>query len=83
MLIQIFSEYQQLAQAGKVKFLACPMHKDEEAVFQLTHTLENDKIVLNCFACGYKNIAGQTLYDNLISHIMAEMSEPEKMEADQ
>ena len=59
------------------------MHPQEEATFPLSHNLENDKVVLHCFACGYKNIAGQTLYDNLISHIKAEMSEPEKMEADQ
>jgi Tat protein secretion system quality control protein TatD with DNase activity len=71
MRIQVFSEYLQLAQAGKVKFLACPMHPTEEAIFQLTHQEENDKIVLHCFACGYKNIAGYYLYNNLISLIEA------------
>ena len=59
------------------------MHLQEEAIFPLSHNLENDKIVLHCYSCGYKNIAGQTLYDNLITHIKAQMSEPEKMEADQ
>lgn len=80
MRIQVFSEYLQLAQAGKVDFLACPMHTTEEAVFPLTHQLEEDKIVLHCYACGYKNTAGYTLYNNLIKLIEAQMSEPEKME---
>ena len=80
MRIQVFSEYLQLAQAGKVNFLACPMHKNEEATFPLIHQLEEEKIVLHCYACGYKNIAGSTLYNNLITLIKAQMSEPEKME---
>ena len=47
------------------------MHPTEEAIFQLTHQEENDKIVLHCFACGYKNTAGYYLYNNLISLIEA------------
>lgn len=70
MRIQVFSEYLQLAQAGKVNFLACPMHKeDEPTAFQLTHLDENDKVVLQCFACGYKITAGQQLYDNILNEI--------------
>jgi hypothetical protein len=80
MRIQVFSEYLQLAQAGKVDFLACPMHKQEKAIFPLSHNLEEDNIVLHCYACGYKNIAGLTLYNNLITLIKAQLSEPEKMD---
>jgi Tat protein secretion system quality control protein TatD with DNase activity len=80
MRIQVFSEYLQLAQAGKVNFLACPMHTNEEAVFPLIHQQEEEDIVLHCYACGYKNIAGYTLYNNLITLIKAQLSEPEKME---
>jgi DNA-directed RNA polymerase subunit M/transcription elongation factor TFIIS len=69
MQIQVFSTYLKLAQEGKVEFLSCPMHKEEEAVFQLMHSEENDKIVLQCLACGYKNTAGQQLYENLIQRI--------------
>jgi|GEM_PF-2523177 len=80
MQIQVFSEYLQLARAGKVNFLACPMHTTEDTVFPLAHQQEEDKIVLHCFACGYKNTAGLTLYNNLIELIGAQMSEPEKMD---
>jgi hypothetical protein len=80
MRIQVFSEYLQLAQAGKVNFLACPMHTQEEAIFPLSHQLEDDKVVLHCLACGYKNTAGSTLYNNLITLIEAENIEPEKMD---
>jgi hypothetical protein len=70
MKIQVFSEYYNLAQAGRVKPLACPMHQEHEpAVFPLIHAEENDKIVLHCLACGYKNIAGQQLYKNIIEQI--------------
>ena len=70
MQIQVFSEYLQLAQAGRVNFLACPMHKeDEPAIFQLTHLQEKENSVLQCFACGYKIIAGQQLYENIINEI--------------
>lgn len=70
MRIQVFSEYLQMAQAGKVDFLACPMHKeDEPAIFPLAHKLKDDQVVLYCLACGYKNIAGQQLYDNILQRI--------------
>ncbi len=49
------------------------MHKEnEDAVFQLMHSEENEKIVLQCFACGYKITAGQQLYENLINLIKAQ-----------
>jgi hypothetical protein len=69
MHIQVFSEYLQLAQAGRVKPLACPMHKGEEAIFPLYHKEENNLIILNCYACDYKQIVGQTLYNILIQRI--------------
>lgn len=70
MKIQIFSQYYNLAQAGRVKPLACPMHtEDLEVIFPLIHQYENEKIVLQCLACGYKNTAGQQLYENLIEKI--------------
>ena len=81
MRIQVFSEYLQLAQAGKVDFLACPMHKeDEPAIFTLAHTDQDDKVLLYCLACGYKNIAGQQLYDNLLVRIERAKNEPEKVD---
>ena len=78
MHIQVFSEYLQLAQAGKVDFLACPMHKEDDAIFKLVHQDEDDKITLNCFACGYKITAGIVLYDHILAKI-AEANESEKM----
>ena len=70
MKIQIFSQYYNLGQAGRVKPLACPMHiEDPDVIFPLIHKYENDKIVLQCLACGYKNIAGQQLYENIIEQI--------------
>jgi len=70
MRLQVFSEYLQLAQAGKVNFLACPMHKeDEPAIFQLLHKEQDDKVVLYCLACGYKNIAGYQLYETIKERI--------------
>ena len=66
MMLQVFSEYLQLAQAGKLDFLACPMHiEDKPAVFPLLHKEDGEKVVLYCLACSYKNIAGQQLYDNI------------------
>jgi hypothetical protein len=71
MIIQVFSEYLQEAQAGNVEFLACPMHPNEEAVFPLTHSLSKDeKVILSCLACGYKNVAGLTLYNNIIDRLV-------------
>lgn len=69
MRIQVFSEYLELARAGKVDFLACPMHPEEEAKFPLMHQDLNDKVVLQCLACGYKNIAGEQLYENILKRI--------------
>ena len=70
MKIQVFSEYLQQAQAGNVEFLACPMHTEEEPVFPLIHLLaEDDKIMLQCLACGYKNYAGLTLYNNILDKL--------------
>jgi hypothetical protein len=71
MMIRVFSKYYNLAQAGKVDFLACPMHKeDEPAIFPLIHEeIENEKIMLHCIACGYKNVAGQQLYENILERI--------------
>ena len=73
MQIQVFSEYLQLAQAGKVDFLACPMHlTDIDTVFQLTHSLVGeDKVLLECYACGYKNMAGEQLYQTILGRIKA------------
>lgn len=70
MKIQIFSQYYNLAQAGSVKPLACPMHpEDQDVTFPLIHKDENDKVVLHCLACGYKNIAGEQLYQTIIERI--------------
>lgn len=70
MKIQVFSEYLKQAQAGNVEFLACPMHSTEEAVFPLAHSAgEEDKVILECYACGYKITAGLTLYDNILNRL--------------
>jgi len=70
MKIQVFSQYYNLAQAGRVEPLACPMHKSEEPIiFTLIHKEENNKIMLQCIACGYKNFVGQQLYENILKRI--------------
>jgi hypothetical protein len=74
MLIQVFSKYYNLAQAGRVTPLACPDHYDETGQFQkalywLMHKEEDTKIVLYCTACGYKQIAGLQLYQNIINEM--------------
>jgi len=70
MKIQVFSQYYNLAQAGAVEPLACPMHKDEpDLIYQLVHKDEDEKVVLQCLACGYKNVAGQQLYENLLKRM--------------
>lgn len=70
MKIQLFSEYYNMAQEGRVKPLSCPQHKDDEpAIFPLVHTEQNDKIVLHCLACGYSQTAGLQLYENILSQI--------------
>ena len=73
MRIQVFSTYYQLAREGKVDFLSCPMHPEDYEIFKvkyaLEHKEENDRIVLYCTNCGYKNMPGQELYDNIIEKI--------------
>jgi len=80
MRIQVFSQYYNLAQAGRVKPLACPMHKEETAIYPLAHRDVGSKVLLYCLACGYKNVAGQQLYDNLLTLIGAANNEPKKSE---
>jgi len=73
MKIQVFSQYYNLAQAGRVKPLACPNHKNDysfnDVLYWLIHKEQDDKIVLYCTACGYEQIAGSQLYENLIEKI--------------
>ena len=69
MKIQVFSQYYNLAQAGRVKPLACPMHPSDEPIYPLIHTEENYRIVLQCLSCGYKNMVGQQLYENILERI--------------
>lgn len=70
MEIQAFSTYLQLAQAGKVDFLACPMHiVDSPAIFPLLHKEENNKVVLHCLACGYKNTPGEQVHRYILDQI--------------
>jgi uncharacterized Zn finger protein len=70
MRIQVFSEYYNLAQEGRVKPLSCPKHKDDEPViFPLVHAEQDEKIVLHCLACGYFQTAGLQLYENILSQI--------------
>ena len=73
MKIQAFSQYYNLAQAGRVKPLACPNHKNDysfsDVLYWLVHKEENDKIVLYCTACGYEQIVGLQLYENIIEQI--------------
>ena len=86
MIIQVFSEYLQQAQAGNVEFLACPMHTQEEAVFPLIHSEAGEgKIMLHCIACGYKNTAGITLYNNILDRLgkLRSEIEPKKVSAPQ
>jgi hypothetical protein len=86
MIIQVFSEYLQQAQAGNVEFLACPMHMQEEAVFALVHSeTKEGYIMLQCYACGYKNLAGLTLYNNILDRLdkLRPKIEPKKMSASQ
>jgi hypothetical protein len=73
MRIQVFSKYMQLAQEGKVDFLSCPMHpNDDPATFPLYHRMDEEqlKVVLECYSCGYKKYAGLELYKNLIDKII-------------
>ena len=80
MQIQVFSEYLQLAQAGKLKFLACPHHEEHKpAIFDLIHKMEDDeRISLNCTACGYKMYPGINFYNKVLQEIASVNNEPEK-----
>jgi len=73
MKIQVFSQYYNLAQAGRVKPLACPNHQSnyviQEPVYWLVHKEQEEQIVLYCTACGYEQKAGLQLYENLIEKI--------------
>lgn len=73
MKIQVFSQYYNLAQAGRVKPLACPNHKEDKETFnvefELYHKEVNNKIMLYCIACGYEQIAGLQLYENILNKI--------------
>jgi hypothetical protein len=73
MKIQVFSQYYNLAQAGRVKPLACPNHKNDysfkDIVYCLVHKSVEDKVVLYCTACGYEQIAGLQLYENILKEI--------------
>lgn len=64
MLIQVFSEYAKIAEAGRAKALTCPMH--EEEIYNLYHQMdEHDTITLECYACSYKINVGIQLYENI------------------
>lgn len=81
MMIQIFSEYNNLVKAGRAKALLCPMHEDN--IYTLYPTYHSDDLItLDCYACSYKRKVGIFLY-NQISDIVAKMSEPEKVEEPQ
>jgi hypothetical protein len=75
MKIQLFSQYYRLAQEGKVNFLSCTneSHKEDIELFNvnfiLSHKEVNDKVVLYCIACGYEQIAGLQLYENILNKI--------------
>ncbi len=73
MRIQVFSEYYNLAQAGRVKPLACPNHKSDYIIspidYWLNHKEQDDRIMLYCTACGYKQTVGLQLYENILKEI--------------
>ena len=74
MKIQVFSQYYNLAQAGRVKPLACPNHKSDytfsDVIYWLVHKSVEDDIVLYCTACGYEQKAGLQLYENILKEIV-------------
>jgi hypothetical protein len=48
------------------------MHEeDKPVIFELVHNERDGRIVLQCFACGYKNYPGITLYNNLLDRLAA------------
>jgi hypothetical protein len=73
MKIQVFSEYYNLAQASRVKPLACPNHKSDhsfsDVLYWLVHKQVDDTIVLYCTACGYEQTAGLQLYENILEEM--------------
>ena len=74
MKIQIFSQYYNLAQVGRVKPLTCPNHYDEtglfsKALYLLNHKEKDNKIILYCTACNYEQTAGLQLYENILNKI--------------
>jgi len=73
MKIQVFSEYYNLAQAGRLKPLACPNHKNDysfnDVLYWLTHKDQDGTIILYCTACGYEQTVGLQLYENTIEQI--------------
>jgi hypothetical protein len=78
MMIQVFSEYNNLVKAGRAKALLCPMHEDNVfSLYPIYH--DEDNITLDCYACSYKIKVGSVLYENILK-IVTENSEPEKME---
>ena len=73
MRLQVFSQYYQLAEEGKVPYLSCPMHKDDlSAVFPLLHSMDevNLKVMLQCKGCGYQQTAGLDLYNAILRRIL-------------
>jgi hypothetical protein len=75
MKIQVFSQYYNLARAGKVKPLYCPNHQSEYAyndgyLYWLVHKMVSEDIVLYCTACGYEQKAGLQLYENILKEIV-------------
>jgi len=73
MKIQVFSQYYNMARAGKVQPLFCPNHKKDHTFSDvscwLTHKMVEDDIVLYCTACGYEQKAGLQLYENILKEI--------------
>ena len=70
MRIQVFSQYYNMAQAGLVEALACPMHQEDPDIsYRLIHKLEDDKVVLQCLACGSKIKPTDRLYNEMIRDI--------------
>jgi len=79
MKTQVFSQYYNLAQEGRVKPLSCPNHKNDysfsDVIYWLMHKEVDDTIVLYCTACGYEQKAGIQLYENIIKKIKEVKSE--------
>ena len=70
MKIQVFSQYYNLAQAGRVEPLACVMHEDEPGIiYPLIHKEEDERIVLQCLSCGAKIKPSERLYKDMIKDI--------------